>query len=58
MHCGVPAQVRCEFEGQGLGSQLARQALDNVRQRGLKAVPQCAFIDAYIRRHPEYEALL
>ena len=51
-------EVTDEFEGQGLGSELARQALDDVRRRGMKAVPRCAFIQAYIRRHPEYEALL
>lgn len=38
-------------EGQGLGTQLARAALDDVRARGLMIVPQCPFIAGYIRRH-------
>jgi predicted GNAT family acetyltransferase len=42
------------YEGQGLGSRLAKFALDDVRSRGLKAVPVCQFIAGYIRRHHEY----
>src|SRR5690349_2927685 len=47
-------EVLPEHEGQGLGSQLARFALDDVRSRGLKAIPACKFIAGFIRRHPEY----
>ena len=50
----IHTEVSDAFEGQGLGSTLARGALDDVRARGLKAVPLCPFIAAYIRRHPEY----
>jgi len=51
-------EVDDAYEGQGLGSQLARGALDDVRRRGLRATPRCPFIAAYIRRHPEYEDLV
>lgn len=40
-------------QGQDLGSQLAAFALDDVKTRGLKAVPQCPFIADYIKRHEE-----
>ena len=46
------------FEGQGLGGKLAAAALDAVRARGLAIVPQCPFIAAYVRRHPEYQDLV
>jgi hypothetical protein len=46
------------FEGRGVGARLARAALDDVRDRGLHAVPRCPFIAAWIRRHPEYEDLV
>jgi len=46
------------FEGQGLGSQLARGALAAVRASGDPVVPLCPFIAAYIGTHPEYEALV
>lgn len=47
-------EVLPAYEGQGLGSKLARFALDDVRSRGLQVVPHCTFIAGYIRKHPEY----
>lgn len=47
-----------EYEGAGHGSRLARYALDEVRRRGLQAVPVCKFIAGYIRKHPEYQDLV
>jgi uncharacterized protein len=41
-------------EGKGLGSKLAKAALDEVRQRGLQVEPVCEFIAGYIRKHPDY----
>lgn len=46
------------FEGQGLAGALARAALDDVRARGLHAVPICPYFKTYIRRHPEYQDLV
>jgi predicted GNAT family acetyltransferase len=46
------------YEGQGLGSVLARSALDEVRGTGKQIVPQCPFIAAFIRRHREYVDLV
>jgi uncharacterized protein len=51
-------EVDPAFEGQGLGSALASNALDDVRARGLQVVARCPFIAAYIRRHREYRDLL
>ena len=45
-------------EGRGLGSALVRAALEDARERGLRVVPRCPFVDAYIRRHPEFEELV
>jgi predicted GNAT family acetyltransferase len=46
------------FEGKGIGSQLAQAALDDVRRRGLSAVPHCPFIKGWIDRHPDYRDLV
>lgn len=46
------------FEGQGIGSQLARAALDDVRERRLRALVICPFIIGWLRHHPEYQDLL
>jgi uncharacterized protein len=53
-HTEVPA----ELSGRGIGSKLARGALDQVRALGLKVVAQCPFIGAFIGKHPEYDDLL
>src|SRR3954466_13538377 len=47
-------EVLPSHEGQGLGSSIARFALDDVRSRGLGVVPACQFIAGYIRKHSEY----
>jgi predicted GNAT family acetyltransferase len=51
-------EIGQDFAGGGIGSHLARQALDDVRRRGLRVTPKCPFIAAYIRRHPEYQELV
>jgi len=45
-------------EGKGLGSKIAKQALDNARGRGLRVDARCEFIASYVGKHPEYAALL
>lgn len=53
-HTLVPKQL----EGRGVASKLIRAALDSARDRGLKVVPQCPFVRAYIERHAEYRDLV
>ncbi|WP_394648330.1 GNAT family N-acetyltransferase [uncultured Sphingomonas sp.] len=47
-----------ELEGRGVGTKLIRGALDLTRDRGLKVVPQCPFVRAYIDKHPGLRDLL
>ena len=52
-------EVDDRFEGQGVGSALARFALDDVRAQGThRVVPRCPFIKGWIDRHPDYQDLL
>jgi uncharacterized protein len=44
-------KVHEPYEGLGLGSRLARAALDDARARGLMVVPFCPFIAGFIERH-------
>jgi predicted GNAT family acetyltransferase len=50
--------VEPEYGGQGIGSALARTALDEARVTGLKVVPTCSFIAGWITHHPDYEDLV
>ena len=54
----VHTEVAPSAEGSGVGSQLVRAALDDIRARGLRVVPICPFVRAWIRRHPEYDDLV
>jgi uncharacterized protein len=49
----VHTEVDPALEGQGLGVRLVAGALADLRARGLKLVPLCPFVRAYLRRHPE-----
>lgn len=51
-------EVQPAYEGQGMGSELAKFALDDIRKRGLKVVPKCDFMVSWIERHPDYADLV
>ena len=53
-HTETPPQAR----GQGIASRLIEGTLDILRERGLKVIPRCDFVRAYIARHPEYRDLV
>ena len=54
-HTDVPQALA----GRGVGSQLAKDALDTARARKLKVVAQCPFIAGYyIAKHSEFQDLL
>ncbi|MGX1012019.1 putative GNAT family acetyltransferase [Bradyrhizobium japonicum] len=53
-HTDVPK----ELGGKGVGSKLVQGALDQVRAAGLKLIPQCPFVKAWIEKHPEYADLV
>ena len=47
------AEIDPALEGRGLGTRLAADAFQDIRSRGLKLIPACSFVRAYLRRHPE-----
>ncbi len=51
-------EIAPEFEGQGLGSALARGVLEAAGEQGAAVLPYCPFIRAYVQRHREYVALV
>ncbi|MGZ4453597.1 MAG: GNAT family N-acetyltransferase [Nocardioides sp.] len=53
----VHTEVADAYEGQGVGSTLVRSALDDVRRSGLRVVPECPFVKAWIEKHPDYADL-
>lgn len=53
-HTFVPAGC----EGQGLGSELARAVLEDIRSQELQVLPLCSFMAHYIARHPQWEEIV
>jgi uncharacterized protein len=53
-HTETPVAAR----GQGIASRLVAGALDIARARGLKVIPRCPFVRAYVGKHPEVRDLL
>ena len=54
----VHTEIDDAYEGQGLGGQLARGALDDVRANGQKVIATCPFIKGWIAKHEDYQDLL
>jgi predicted GNAT family acetyltransferase len=53
-HTAVPPAA----EGKGFAGKLVEHALRDARERDLHVVAACPYVAAYIRKHPEHEALL
>jgi predicted GNAT family acetyltransferase len=54
----VHTEVAEELEGRGLAGRLVAFALDDIRARGLRLVPRCPYVAAYLERHPEQADLV
>jgi len=54
VHTEVPAALG----GRGVGSTLVRGALGAIRAKGMKVVPKCPFVAAYLGKHPEFNDLV
>jgi uncharacterized protein len=46
------------MRGKGLGAELVRHALDDVRGSGGKVVADCWYVAEFIAEHPEYGDLV
>ena len=53
-HTETPVAAR----RRGFASRLVKGVLDEARSRGLKIVPRCPFVRAYVDEHPDYRDLL
>jgi predicted GNAT family acetyltransferase len=54
----VHTEIFDAYAGNGHGSTLARQTLDDLRRENKRVVPRCSFMVDYIARHPEYRDML
>lgn len=53
-HTFVPPELR----GRGIAQQLVEALVADARARGFTIVPQCSYVEALFRRHPEWSDVL
>ena len=46
-------EIDPRFGGQGLGSKLIKEALDEALEQNLEVAPYCSFVSAYIKKNSE-----
>ncbi|WP_161605964.1 GNAT family N-acetyltransferase [Microlunatus speluncae] len=54
----VHTGTKPEFRGNGIAARITRHALDDVRSRGLRVVPECPFTAEFIAEHQDYADLV
>lgn len=52
-HTFVPPELR----GRDLAAQLTRFALEDARKQGKKVIPQCSYVDTFMKRNKDYNEL-
>ena len=53
-HTEVPSSLN----GRGIGTALAKAALDYAVENHLRVVPRCPFVADYVQAHPQYQSIL
>lgn len=46
-----------ELRGRGIAEKLVRAALEHAREKKLRVVPACSYVDIFMQRHSEFESL-
>jgi predicted GNAT family acetyltransferase len=54
----IHTEVPKELEGRGIASRLATTAMTYARDNGLKVVPLCPYVAAWLPRHPKFQELV
>jgi predicted GNAT family acetyltransferase len=51
-------EVDKNYEGRGLATILIAEALQETRDAGLRIVPRCPMVAAYVSKHDEYQDIV
>jgi len=54
----IHTEVPHEFRGRGIADELVLKTLTYLEENKLKLIPLCVFVQAYLKRHPEWNRLL
>ncbi|TXK46939.1 N-acetyltransferase [Pontibacter qinzhouensis] len=53
-HTFVPKKDR----GQGIADELVKSGLEFVKSKNYKFIPSCPVVEAFVKRHPEYNSYM
>jgi predicted GNAT family acetyltransferase len=51
-------EVPIGLEGRGIGSELIKKVLEDIKTKDMILVPLCPFVAGYIKKHPEWKSLV
>jgi predicted GNAT family acetyltransferase len=54
----VHTQVPEDQSGQGIASDLVEKTFNYLEEKNLKVVPECSYVQSFIKRHPDWERIL
>ena len=54
----IHTEVPEELKGKGVGNAIVEKALGYARGKGYSIVPICPFVQAYLKKHPEWREIV
>ncbi len=51
-------EVKAAFQGQGVGSTLARAVMEDAKAKGRTVIPMCPYLSKWLEKNPEFEQLV
>jgi predicted GNAT family acetyltransferase len=54
----IHTEVPEELKGKGVGSVIVEKTLGFAREKGYTIVPICPFVQAYLKKHPEWGEII
>ncbi|MFD0794246.1 GNAT family N-acetyltransferase [Mucilaginibacter litoreus] len=54
----IHTEVPEELQGQGVAEALVEKAFRLIEAKGQKVVPLCAYVQVFLKRHPEWDRLV